>query len=159
MPPRSAPAELNALSLETLREKVLAAWQPSPDDNGASRVPLLAPIITNGILRRVKDILKPIAPENGHQAALGYAVAALTGAPQPVCRDTAVRVGQLADTRINDCISRRRRLGKPSDMMRVAAGKREQQKQDDKNLFIERRHGGTAPAPSNDVLQAKGVNP
>ena len=43
VPARWAPSELNALNEESLRDKVLAAWQPSLDDHGAPRVPLSPP--------------------------------------------------------------------------------------------------------------------
>ena len=72
---------------EKIRELVMALVGQEPgDEPRRPRTPLLAPFITHDVLLRVNNSLMP--PNNaergglGLQAALGRAVAALTGAPR-----------------------------------------------------------------------------
>ena len=62
--------------------------QEPGDEPRGPRTPLLAPFITNDVLLRVNNILAPLDKAQrggwGLQAALGRAVAALTGAPRAV---------------------------------------------------------------------------
>ena len=78
---------LNATDDEKIRELVIALMVQEPgDEPRRHRTPLLAPFITHDVLLRVNNSLMP--PNNaergglGLQAALGRAVAALTGAPR-----------------------------------------------------------------------------
>ena len=87
-PPTRIGAEaLNATDDEKIRELVIALMVREPgDEPRRPRTPLLAPFITHDALLRVNNSLMP--PNNaergglGLQAALGRAVAALTGAPR-----------------------------------------------------------------------------
>ena len=60
--------------------------QKPGDERCHSRTPLLAPFITHDVLLRVNNSLPPLNNAErggwGLQAALGHAVAALTGAPR-----------------------------------------------------------------------------
>lgn len=97
---RWAPAELNAIDEPSLRARVLAAVQPPTDDEPATKPPLLAPFITNAVLLRVREILVPVVDAGTLIRQLGYAVAALTGAPRPTTDQEAHYVGQKATGRV-----------------------------------------------------------
>ena len=106
---------MNALSDEVLRSKVTIAWQPNPGDHAASRTPLLASFITNATLLRVRELLVDDVPAGGLTTAIGYALAALTGAPQPACADTAHHIGNAAASRITHYCNRCKQDAKQSD--------------------------------------------
>ena len=150
---RWAPTEMNEMSDAQLRGLLLHAWQPAPGGHAASRLPLLATFITNATLLRVRNLLVPIAPANGLTTALGYALAALTGAPQPACECTAHHIGNAASSCITNYDLRRKALGKPSIVSKTK-WMRERQKRDDEALFVDASWGGTPPAPSEAILLA-----
>ena len=84
---------------EKSRELVIALMGQEPgDEPRRPRTPLLAPFITHDVLLRVNNSLMP--PNNaergglGLQAALGRAVAALTGAPRAAFMEDARHEGQ-----------------------------------------------------------------
>ena len=87
-PPTRIGAEaLNATDDEKTRELVIALMGQEPgDEPRRPRTPLLAPFITHDVLLRVNNSLTPLNNAErggwGLQAALGRAVAALTGAPR-----------------------------------------------------------------------------
>lgn len=139
---RWAPTEMNEMSDAQLRGLLLHAWQPAPGGHAASRLPLLATFITNATLFRVRNLLVPIAPANGLTTALGYALAALTGAPQPACECTAHHIGNAASSCITNYDLRRKALGKPSIVSKTK-WMRERQKRDDEALFVDASWGGT----------------
>ena len=72
--------------------------QKPGDERCHSRTPLLAPFITHDVLLRVNNSLPPLNNAErggwGLQAALGRAVAALTGAPRAACMEDARHEGQ-----------------------------------------------------------------
>ena len=65
--------------------------QEPGNERSGSRTPLLAPFITHDVLLRVNNSLPPLNNAErggwGLQAALGRAVAALTGAPRAACME------------------------------------------------------------------------
>ena len=86
-PTRIGAAALNATNEEKIRELVIALMGQEPgDEPRRPRTPLLAPFITHDVLLRVNNSLTPLNNAErggwGLQAALGRAVAALTGAPR-----------------------------------------------------------------------------
>ena len=72
--------------------------QKPGDEPCHSRTPLLAPFITHDVLLRVNNSLTPLNDAErggwGLQAALGRAVAALTGATRAACMEDARHEGQ-----------------------------------------------------------------
>ena len=72
--------------------------QEPGDEPRRPRTPLLAPFITHDVLLRVNNSLTPLNNAErggwGLQAALGRAVAALTGAPRAACMEGARHEGQ-----------------------------------------------------------------
>ena len=99
-PPTRIGAEaLNATNDEKIRELVIALMGQEPgDEPRRPRTPLLAPFITHDVLLRVNNSLTPLNNAErggwGLQAALGRAVAALTGAPRAACMEDARHEGQ-----------------------------------------------------------------
>ena len=86
-PTRIGAEALNATDDEKIRELVIALMGQEPgDEPRRPRTPLLAPFITHDVLLRVNNSLTPLNNAErggwGLQAALGRAVAALTGAPR-----------------------------------------------------------------------------
>jgi len=147
---RWAPAELNAIDEPSLRAHVLAAVQPSADDSALARTPLLAPFITNAVLFRVREILVPVVAGGTLFTQLGYAVAALTGAPRPPGDGDAHHVGQKASNRVGD-YDRRMQLLRKHGLTKAKAAR---MKEDGERLYVDETHGSTPPAPAVEVLLA-----
>ena len=53
---------MNAIPDAQLLKKVRCAWRPTSGNRATSRLPLLAPFITNAMLFRVRNMLVPIVP-------------------------------------------------------------------------------------------------
>jgi hypothetical protein len=147
---RWAPAELNAIDEASLRAHVLAAVQPPADDEPAAKPPLLAPFITNAVLLRVREILVPAVEAGTLLRQLGYAIAALTGAPRPTTDEEAQYVGGKAAGRVQQHHARMKKEGKNRSSKASAA----RVKDDQEKLYVDGTHGSTPPAPSLEVLLA-----
>ena len=147
---RWAPAELNAIDEASLRAHVLAAVQPPADDEPAAKPPLLAPFITNAVLLRVREILVPAVEAGTLLRQLGYAIAALTGAPRPPTDKEAQYVGGKAAGRVQQHHARMKKEGKNRSSKASAA----RVKDDQEKLYVDGTHGSTPPAPSLEVLLA-----
>ena len=128
--------------------------QPPADDEPATKPPLLAPFISNAVLLRVREILVPAVAAGTLIRQLGYAVAALTGAPRPAGDEEAQYVGAKAANRVQQHHARMQREGKKRSSNAAAARKEEQEK-----LYVDETHGSTPPAPSVEVLRAGLVAP
>jgi len=146
---RWAPAELNAIDEHSLRAHVIAAVQPSAEGPSLTRLPLLAPFITNAVLFRVREILVPVVAVGALMRQMGYAVAALTGAPRPTSDEDAHAMGQKACTRVQQWYARNKREGK-----RRGKAATDRMKEDQEQLYVDETYGGTPPAPSIEMLFA-----
>ena len=109
-PALSGPAALNAIDDDLLRGHVLSVVEQPPENEPRTRAPLIAPYITNDVLRRVNNMLAPLGAERmsgwGLQASLGRVVAALTGAPPPSTMEDALHWGNGMQNRVRDFANR-----------------------------------------------------
>ena len=145
---RWAPAELNAIDEASLRAHVLAAVQPPADDEPAAKPPLLAPFITNAVLLRVREILVPAVEAGTLLRQLGYAIAALTGAPRPTTDEEAQYVGGKAAGRVQQHHARMKKEGKNRSSKASAA-----RVKDDQEKLV-RRWNAWQHAPSSEPRSA-----
>ena len=149
------PAALNAIDDDVLRGHVLSVVEQPPGSEPQTRPPLLAPYITNEILRRVHNQLAPLGAERmsgwGLQASLGRVVAALTGAPPPSTMEDARHWGNAMQAVVakfsNRLVTTHKRTKRSSrGIMRRT--------EDEEKLYV-CSYRGTPDRPSAAVLAAE----
>ena len=154
--PLVGPAALNAVDEDRLRQLITSVVQQEPTRGPCGpRPPLLAPFITNELLRLVNNILAPLDDAErggwGLQSLLGRAVAALTGAPPPASMEDARHWGNGIQSRVSDYAVRLKTVH-TWNARRSKVGKA-RFKEDQQALYV-CRFGGTPPRPCEEVLVA-----
>ena len=153
-PALTGPAALNAIGDAILRDHILAIVQQPPGNEPRTRAPLLAPYITNEMLRRTNNVLADLNGERmsgwGLQASFGRVVAALTGAPPPSTMEDATHWGNAMQRAVSHFTNRLRTKHARANSSRV---KTYWKKVDEEKLYI-CQYRGTPDRPSDAVLAA-----